>query len=72
MQNEIVAGNDEVRASPLAAVPDKVASALTGLAIDLEHSDAPPTDSQRELLEYETRRFDNAEGQWKGILPHDE
>jgi hypothetical protein len=27
-----------------------VAGALTELAIDLEHSDAPPTEPQRELL----------------------
>jgi hypothetical protein len=31
-------------------IPAQVASALTGLAIDLEHSDAPPTAAQRAVL----------------------
>ena len=37
------------------------------LAIDLEHTDSPPTSSQRELLDHETRRFDQAENEWKGL-----
>lgn len=38
------------------------------VAIDLEHSDLPPTSSQRELFEYEKQRFDQAENEWKGLL----
>jgi hypothetical protein len=43
------------------ATPRKVAEALTALAIDLEHTDLPPTTSQRELLAYEKARLDSAE-----------
>jgi hypothetical protein len=43
------------------ATPRKVAEALTALAIDLEHTDLPPTTSQRELLAYEKARLDTAE-----------
>ena len=57
LHEEIEAGNEEARASPVAAMPRKVAEALTALAIDLEHTDLPPTSSQRELLEYETATF---------------
>ena len=41
------------------AIPRKVAGALTALAIDLEHTDLPPTSSQRELLAYEQARLDH-------------
>jgi photosystem II stability/assembly factor-like uncharacterized protein len=68
LQEEITAGNEESRAAPMADTPRKVADALTELAIDLEHSDLPPTSSQRELLEYEKQRFDQAENEWQGLL----
>jgi photosystem II stability/assembly factor-like uncharacterized protein len=67
LEEEINAANEEARAAAMADLPKKVAEALTSLAIDLEHSDAPPTSSQRELLEYETRRFDQAENEWRGL-----
>jgi hypothetical protein len=67
LDEEINAANEEARSASLADLPKKVAEALTALAIDLEHSDAPPTSSQRELLEYETRRFDQAENEWRGL-----
>jgi photosystem II stability/assembly factor-like uncharacterized protein len=41
--------------------PASVASALTGLAIDLEHADAPPTAPQRELLMFQTAQLDRLE-----------
>jgi photosystem II stability/assembly factor-like uncharacterized protein len=69
LQGEINAGNEEAKAWAMAEIPGTVANALTSLAIDLEHSDSPPTDSQRELLEYEARRFDKADNEWKGINP---
>ncbi len=68
LQQEITAGNEESKAAPMADMPRKVADALTEMAIDLEHSDLPPTSSQRELLEYEKQRFDQAENEWKGLL----
>jgi len=67
LHDEIEASNEEAKASPMAETPSKVAAALTALAIDLEHSDAPPTASQRELLDYHRKRFDQAENQWKGL-----
>jgi len=67
LHDEIEASNEEAKASPMAETPSKVAAALTALAIDLEHSDAPPTASQRELLDYHGKRFDRAENQWKGL-----
>jgi hypothetical protein len=67
LHEEIEAGNEEARASSIADTPRKVADALTELAIDLEHTDLPPTSSQRELLDYEESRFDNAENEWKGL-----
>ncbi len=67
LQEEINAGNAEAKASPMVDTPRKVAEALTALAIDLEHTDSPPTSSQRELLVYEKRRFDKAENEWKGL-----
>ena len=67
LHEEIEAGNEEARASSIAETPRKVADALTELAIDLEHTDMPPTSSQRELLNYEKSRFDNAENEWKGL-----
>ena len=42
--------------------PASVASALTELAIDLEHVDAPPTAPQRELLMFQTVQLDRLEG----------
>jgi photosystem II stability/assembly factor-like uncharacterized protein len=68
LQEEINSGTDEVKVAPVAKIPARVANALTSLAIDLEHSDSPPTISQQELLEYETRRFDQAENEWKGMV----
>jgi hypothetical protein len=67
LQEEINAANDEAKAAAMVDIPGKVANALTSLAIDLEHSDSPPTSSQRELLIYEKERFDQAENEWKGL-----
>ena len=67
LHEEIEAGNEEARASSIADTPRKVADALTEFAINLEHTDLPPTSSQRELLDYEKSRFDNAENEWKGL-----
>ena len=67
LHEEIEAGNEEAKASPLADIPGKVADVLTELAIDLEHADMPPTTSQRALLDYESQRFDQAENEWKGL-----
>jgi hypothetical protein len=67
LHEEISDTNEEARATPVAGIPRKVARALTALAIDLEHTDSPPTSSQRELLDHETRRFDQAENEWKGL-----
>jgi len=67
LHDEIAAGNEEARSSSVADIPGKVAGALTELAIDLEHADSPPTSSQQKLLDYETRRFDQAENEWKGL-----
>jgi len=69
LHEEISETNEEARATPVAGIPRKVAQTLTSLAIDLEHTDSPPTSSQRALLDYETRRFDQAENEWKGLRP---
>ena len=42
---------------PGANTPESIASALTALAIDLEHVDAPPTASQRAVLASEAERL---------------
>lgn len=68
LHDEITAGNEEARSSPVADIPGKVAGALTELAIDLEHADLQPTSPQRQLLEYEKTRFEEAENVWKGLL----
>ena len=67
LQDEIDDANAEAKATPMIDTPSKVAETLTALAIDLEHTDSPPTSSQRDLLEYETARFDQAENEWKGL-----
>ncbi|HEY5776506.1 MAG TPA: hypothetical protein VIS57_10490, partial [Xanthomonadales bacterium] len=67
LHEEIEAGNEEARASDVAKTPSKVAEALTALAIDLEHTDLPPTNSQRQLLEFQQQRFDQAENEWNGL-----
>ena len=67
LHEEINAGNKEARAAAMADMPRKVTDALTSLAIDLEHVDSPPTSSQRELLEYEKLRFEQAENEWRGV-----
>ena len=67
LHEEIEAGNEEARSSSVADTPRKVTDALTSLAIDLEHSDLPPSSSQRELLEYEKSRFEKAENEWRGL-----
>ena len=67
LQEEIEAGNEESRSSAVAEIPQKVADALTELAIDLEHADLAPTTSQRALFDYEGNRFDRAENEWKGL-----
>jgi photosystem II stability/assembly factor-like uncharacterized protein len=68
LHKEIDTGNEEAKASPVADTPRKVAEALTALAIDLEHTDLPPTSPQRELLDYEMTRLENAENEWKGLV----
>ena len=70
LHEEIETGNEEARAASVASVPRKVADALTELAIDLEHSDMPPTSSQRALFNYESERFEQAENDWKGLRVH--
>ncbi len=64
---EIEAANETARASSAETATGKVAEALTALAIDLEHADAPPTSPQRELLEYEKQRLEQVENEWKGL-----
>jgi photosystem II stability/assembly factor-like uncharacterized protein len=68
LDEEINAANEEAGAAAMAETPEKVAEALTALAIDLEHSDAPPTVSQQDLLEYYRARLDQAENEWRGLL----
>jgi len=67
LQDEIDSANAEAKATPMVDTPSKVAESLTALAIDLEHTDLPPTSSQQDLLEYETARFDQADNEWKGL-----
>ena len=67
LDEEIEAANPEARAASVAETPRKVAEALTELAIDLEHSDAPPTSSQHELLDYQTIRLEHAGNEWRGL-----
>jgi photosystem II stability/assembly factor-like uncharacterized protein len=47
---------------PSGYVPKSVAGALTALAIDLEHSDRPPTQGQRDLLAYQRRQLEGTDG----------
>jgi hypothetical protein len=42
-----------LEATPAAVTPESIASALTALAVDLEHVDAPPTEPQRAVLDSE-------------------
>jgi hypothetical protein len=51
----------EAAKTPKPGTPNAVAAALTELAIDLEHADAPPTVPQRELLSFHTARLDQLE-----------
>jgi hypothetical protein len=67
LDEEINAAAEEARAAAVADTPETVAKALTALAIDLEHSDAPPTDSQRKLLEYYSGGLEQAENEWRGL-----
>jgi photosystem II stability/assembly factor-like uncharacterized protein len=67
LHDAMEAAEVEASSATMAEIPDKVAGALTELAIDLEHADLPPTASQRELLEFETRRLERAENEWKGL-----
>ncbi len=67
LHEEIEAANEEARSASMASTPRNVARALTSLAIDLEHADAPPTSSQRELLDYETIRLEQAGNDWRGL-----
>jgi hypothetical protein len=48
-----------------------VAKDLTALAIDLEHTDAPPTAPQRDLLEHELVRLGQAEQDWSALSAQD-
>ena len=63
----IEAANETAETSSAEKAAGKVAEALTALAIDLEHADAPPTSSQRQLLEFQLRRLEQAENEWKGL-----
>jgi hypothetical protein len=47
----------ELKEEPGADTPESIAAALTALAIDLEHVDAPPTASQRAVLASEAERL---------------
>jgi len=67
LYEEIETAKEDDRASSAEAATGKVAEALTALAIDLEHADAPPTLSQRELLEFQQQRLDQAVNEWKGL-----
>lgn len=67
LDEEINAANEEARRAAMAGLPRKVAEALTELTIDMEHTDAPPTTSQREILRYETQRLEASENEWRGI-----
>ncbi len=67
LYEQIEAANETDTMSSAAKATETVAKSLTELAIDLEHADAPPTGSQRELLEYQQRMFEEAEYEWKGL-----
>jgi photosystem II stability/assembly factor-like uncharacterized protein len=67
LDEEINAANEEAQSAAIAGLPRTVAAALTSLTIDLEHTDAPPTNSQREILAYETRRLEASENEWRGL-----
>jgi len=54
----IDAGDAQANATTSGDTAREVAEALTALAIDLEHTDLPPTASQRELLAYEKASLD--------------
>jgi hypothetical protein len=47
----------EPKEEPGADTPQSIAAVLTALAIDLEHVDAPPTESQRAVLASEAERL---------------
>ena len=51
------AGEDVANTDPGVDEAREVAEALTALAIDLEHADAAPTTSQRDVLDYERARL---------------
>lgn len=68
LYEEIEAANENDVLSSAETATGRVAEALTALAIDLEHADAPPTLSQRELLEFQQQRLDQAVNEWKGIM----
>ncbi|MFC1720340.1 hypothetical protein ACFL00_04285 [Pseudomonadota bacterium] len=68
LDEEINAANEEAKAAAMAKTPAKVASALTALAIDLEHADAPPTVSQQELLDFYRARLEQVENEWRGLI----
>jgi len=57
----------EVEPSVLGDTLRSVAKDLTALAIDLEHTDAPPTTPQHELLEHELVRLGQAEQAWSAL-----
>jgi len=67
LDEEFNAASEEARSATMMDAPEKVAEALTALAIDLEHSDAPPTTSQQELLDYYSKRLEQAENEWRGL-----
>jgi hypothetical protein len=52
----------ESATGPDANAPESIATALTGLLIDLEHVDAPPTESQRAVLASEAERLARLQG----------
>lgn len=52
----------ESATGPDAKLPESIATALTGLLIDLEHVDAPPTESQRAVLASEAERLARLQG----------
>ena len=54
---DIDADDDAANADPGVGIARQVAEALTSLAIDLEHADAAPTLSQRQLLDQESARL---------------
>jgi len=68
LHDEIAASNEEAKTATMAQTPKKVAEALTQLAIDLEHSDAPPTSSQLGLFENYRSQLNQAGNEWVGLL----